>query len=157
DLNVEPVDSPLPDSQRTIPIPPQLRPAPRAAASTETAPLAAQSIVDEIVDRAAERTLARMHEVVARVVREEMDRIKPQETMRVEDHEAAESSRHAAPTFLRLILVGVPIVASIMFFETSGQRMALLQHTNPAPVTATPMNGLKVAVAANRVCWISIT
>jgi hypothetical protein len=135
---------------------------------------AARSMVDEIVDRAAERTLARMHDAVARLVREEIDRIKPRQTIqefvtrfpqdsvtaddhaseRVEDHK---SSRHAAWTLLRLILVGVSIVASFLYFETSGRRMAPFQDTNPAPADAAPIDGLRVAVAANRVCWISIT
>jgi CheY-like chemotaxis protein len=48
------------------------RPAAAVALSIEAPP-----VLDDLVERAAERTLARMHDTIARLVREEIDRIKP--------------------------------------------------------------------------------
>jgi hypothetical protein len=45
------------------------QPAAAVALSIEASPA-----LDDIVERAAERTLARMHDTVARLVREEIDR-----------------------------------------------------------------------------------
>src|SRR5579872_5530560 len=45
---------------------------------------------------------------------------------RSEDHEAVESSQKTASTFLRLILLSLPIAAILLYFEMSGRRAASL-------------------------------
>src|SRR5215471_1839697 len=50
---------------------------------------------------------------------------------RYEDHDAVESSQLTASTFLRLFLVSVPIVAILIYFETTGRRRAPLPQTEP--------------------------
>src|SRR5947207_9339003 len=52
----------------------------------------------------------------------------------VEDHEAVENSRRLATTFLRLVLVSLPIAAVILYFE-AGRRPAVPSAPS-APVAA---------------------
>jgi cytoskeleton protein RodZ len=49
---------------------------------------------------------------------------------RVEDHEAVESERQTAGTFLWLLVVSVPVAAGLLYFATLGRRAAV----EPAPV-----------------------
>jgi len=58
----------------------------------------------------------------------------------VEDTEALESDRRTASTFIRLILVSLPIAAVVVWLSASGRlstRSALRDRT-PAPVSSTP-------------------
>jgi len=56
-------------------------------------------------------------------------------TNEVEDHEAIESDRRTATTFLRLGVISVPIVGVILYFATAG-RHAMTAEKSPAPATA---------------------
>jgi len=51
----------------------------------------------------------------------------------VEDHEAIESDRRTATTFVRLGLISVPIVGGMLYFATAG-RHAMTAEKPPAPV-----------------------
>jgi cytoskeleton protein RodZ len=56
----------------------------------------------------------------------------------VEDHQAVESDRRTAATFLRLFLVSVPVAGVVLYFATAGRRDApaeLPATTAPAPDT----------------------
>ena len=56
---------------------------------------------------------------------------------RAEDHEAIESDRRMATTFLRLILVSIPLTAGVVYFGTAGRRMdGARQQARAADVTA---------------------
>jgi len=57
-------------------------------------------------------------------------------TTQVEDHEAVESDRRMATTFLRLILISLPVAAFVIYFAMHGRRSA--QETRPAPAAAAP-------------------
>jgi cytoskeleton protein RodZ len=48
-------------------------------------------------------------------------------TGRVEDHEAVESDRRTATTFLRLIFVSIPLAVIVVYFATAGRRAAVRQ------------------------------
>src|SRR5580765_6987003 len=50
-----------------------------------------------------------------------------------EDHEAIESDRRTATTFVRLVLISVPIVGGMLYFATAG-RHAMTAEKPPAPV-----------------------
>jgi len=52
-----------------------------------------------------------------------------------EDHEAVESDRRMASTFLRLILISVPIAAIVIYFATSGRKTET-HAAAPAPAKA---------------------
>ena len=53
-------------------------------------------------------------------------------TIQIEDHESVESDRRMASTFLRLILISVPIAVFVIYFAIHGR------HTEaPAPAPAT--------------------
>jgi len=54
-------------------------------------------------------------------------------TTQTEDHEAVESDRRMAMTFLRLILISVPVAAFVIYFTIHGRRIE-----PPAPHAATP-------------------
>jgi cytoskeletal protein RodZ len=54
-------------------------------------------------------------------------------TTQTEDHEAVESDRRMAMTFLRLILISVPVAAFVIYFAIHGRRIE-----QPAPHTTTP-------------------
>src|SRR5919204_5462730 len=59
----------------------------------------------------------------------------------VEDHEAVESERRMASTFLRLIAISVPIAAVVLYFGNAGRRMMQDADTSAAAnsaETATP-------------------
>lgn len=56
----------------------------------------------------------------------------------VEDHEAVESERRMASTFLRLIAVSVPIAAVVLYFGNAGRRMMQTSETPAAANTAEP-------------------
>jgi cytoskeleton protein RodZ len=51
-------------------------------------------------------------------------------TTRIEDHEAVESDRRMASTFLRLILISLPVAAAVLYLSMHGRRVA--------PATAGP-------------------
>src|SRR5258706_3573947 len=42
-------------------------------------------------------------------------------TTQIEDHEAVESNRRMAPTFLRLILISIPIAGLLLYFAVHGR------------------------------------
>src|SRR5258706_5036345 len=42
----------------------------------------------------------------------------------IEDHEAIESDRRTATTFVRLALISVPIAIAVLYFATAGRRAA---------------------------------
>ena len=56
----------------------------------------------------------------------------------VEDNEAIESNRRMATTFLRLILVSIPIAGVVMYFGTSGRPVAPPAQAPSVPVAAAP-------------------
>jgi cytoskeletal protein RodZ len=56
----------------------------------------------------------------------------------VEDHEAVESDRRMASTFLRLIAISVPIAAVVLYFASAGRRMMQTAETPAAADTAEP-------------------
>jgi cytoskeletal protein RodZ len=104
---------------------------------------------------------------------------------RVEDHEAVESDRRTAGTFLWLMAVSVPLAAGLLYFATLGRRAEtepasppavaapapetraaaepppVAEPEQPAPraATVTPPAGaqLTVALTAKRPCWVSAT
>ena len=53
-------------------------------------------------------------------------------TIQIEDHESVESDRRMASTFLRLILISVPIAVFVIYFAIHGRRTEA-----PAPAPAT--------------------
>jgi cytoskeletal protein RodZ len=55
-------------------------------------------------------------------------------TAQIEDHEAVESDRRMATTFLRLVLISVPVAAFVIYFATHGRRTV----APPVPSTAGP-------------------
>ena len=61
-------------------------------------------------------------------------------TTQTEDHEAVESDRRMAMTFLRLVLISVPVAAFVIYFATHGRRIEqpAPAHTAPAPANAKP-------------------
>jgi cytoskeleton protein RodZ len=52
-----------------------------------------------------------------------------------EDHEAHESDRRMAGTFLWLFLVSIPVAGTVLYFATAGRRV---EPPPPLPVVATP-------------------
>lgn len=100
-----------------------------------------------------------------------------------EDHEAVESSRRMATTFLRLVLVSVPLAGAVVYFGIVGPRVSRRALQPPAPaavVTSDPVaapvpalppaeaaavraqdeapaDRLVVALSASRPCWVSAT
>lgn len=56
----------------------------------------------------------------------------------VEDHEAVESDRRMASTFLRLIAISVPVAAVVLYFGNAGRRMMQTSQTPPAANTPEP-------------------
>lgn len=64
-------------------------------------------------------------------------------TTRSEDHGEVESDRRLATTFLRLILVSIPVAAIVVYFGTAGRRAAVrqamgLQASEPAAPPVPP-------------------
>ena len=61
-------------------------------------------------------------------------------TTQIEDHEAVESDRRMATTFLRLILISVPVAAIVIYFAIVGRKNApRAQAPKPAsPETVSP-------------------
>jgi len=57
---------------------------------------------------------------------------------RVEDHEAVESDRRMASTFLRLVAISVPIAAVVLYFGSAGRRMVQNAETPAAANTTEP-------------------
>ena len=55
-------------------------------------------------------------------------------TTQTEDHEAVESNRRMATTFLRLILISIPIAGLLLYFSVHGRTTAqrAAPHTAPA-------------------------
>ena len=102
-----------------------------------------------------------------------------------EDHEAIESDRRTATTFVRLIALSIPIAIAMIYWGTSGSRdappaaeakpaaaRADAPPTPPAepalapaaeapvvenPSVGDPSAGLKVTLSAIRECWVSVT
>ena len=59
-------------------------------------------------------------------------------TTQVEDHEAVESSRRMASTFLRLILISIPVAAFVIYFAIHGRRAEQPAPHQAAPAPAAP-------------------
>jgi cytoskeleton protein RodZ len=107
-------------------------------------------------------------------------------TSQIEDHEAVEGDRRMATTFLRLLAIGVPIAAVVLYFGTAGRRASSRTERPPtvsvprevappsapgsdpapealdvAPVPpeppAVPADRLMVQVTAARPSWVSAT
>lgn len=103
-------------------------------------------------------------------------------TTQIEDHEAVESDRRMASTFLRLILVSVPIGVFVVYFAMFGRKDAVAPALAKAPVAesaaadtvrpaiidpepapaapaevsaAAPVDRLVVQVKAAQRCWVS--
>jgi cytoskeleton protein RodZ len=55
-------------------------------------------------------------------------------TTQIEDHEAVESDRRMATTFLRLILISVPVAAIVIYFAIVGRKNAA-QAQAPKPAS----------------------
>jgi transcriptional regulator with XRE-family HTH domain len=89
----------------------------------------------------------------------------------VEDNEAIESNRRMATTFLRLILVSIPIAGVVLYFGTSGRPVAGVHvpalasvpvpASVPAPPTPKPapasVDRLTIVVLASELCWVAAT
>ena len=60
-----------------------------------------------------------------------------------EDHQAIESDRRAATTFVRLIAMSVPIAGAMLYFGTSGRRAAPQAPDVQPPVTAAARRGAR--------------
>ena len=56
----------------------------------------------------------------------------------VEDHEAVESDRRMASTFLRLIAISLPIAAVVLYLGSAGRRMMQTSETPAAARTSDP-------------------
>jgi cytoskeleton protein RodZ len=103
-------------------------------------------------------------------------------TSRIEDHEAVESDRRTAFTFVRLVAISLPIAAVLLYFGTAGRRTSPRVERQPeaaaapqesAPATspldaavgaaradarealAIPADRLMVQVSAARRSWVS--
>lgn len=96
---------------------------------------------------------------------------------KAEDHEAVESSRRTATTFLRLILLSVPLAGALLYFGVVGPRASRPAAEAPAPVPGSapasspgpvaapaapdhdeaPAGRLSVTLSASRACWVSAT
>lgn len=100
-----------------------------------------------------------------------------------EDHEAVESSRRMATTFLRLVLVSVPLAGAVLYFGIVGPRVSRRALGPPAPAAAVapdpvaapvpapapaeaaaspaqdeaPADRLVVTLSASRPSWVSAT
>ena len=59
-------------------------------------------------------------------------------TTQVEDHEAVDSDRRMATTFLRLILISVPVAAFVIYFAMHGRRVVQREPARPAAPAAKP-------------------
>jgi len=62
-------------------------------------------------------------------------------TTQVEDHEAVESDRRMATTFLRLILISVPVAAFVIYFAMHGRRGAESAAPSASKSPAVQKNG----------------
>src|ERR1041384_6535619 len=62
-------------------------------------------------------------------------------TTQVEDHEAVESDRRMAATFLRLILISVPVAAFVIYFAMHGRRGAESGAPSGSESSAVQKNG----------------
>jgi cytoskeletal protein RodZ len=77
-------------------------------------------------------------------------------TGRIEDHEAIESDRRMATTFLRLIFVSIPLAAIVVYFATAGRRAVVREvfgvqasesSASPKPVAAPQSASVEAADA----------
>jgi cytoskeleton protein RodZ len=93
-------------------------------------------------------------------------------TEQIEDHDALESDRRAATTFIRLIAVSLPLAAILIYLGASGRFSSRAREPQAAPappptpspepvVAATPApiaepdpSLLAVALVARRPCWV---
>jgi len=57
-------------------------------------------------------------------------------TTRIEDQEAVESNRRMASTFLRLILISIPVAAFVIYFATHGRSKAQRSEISAAEPAA---------------------
>ena len=57
-------------------------------------------------------------------------------TSQIEDHEAVESDRRTASTFLRLFAISVPVAAIVVYFGVAGRRVS--PSVEPRPEAAAP-------------------
>jgi hypothetical protein len=104
-------------------------------------------------------------------------------TSQIEDHEAVESDRRTASTFLRLVAISVPVAAVVLYFGVAGRRVpprvdsrpetAAPQVAPPVPTPArvppvvgtppvdlsgsgaVPADRLMVHISATSRCWVS--
>ena len=100
-------------------------------------------------------------------------------TTQIEDHEAVESDRRMASTFLRLILISVPIGVFVVYFGIFGRKDAVQAPAKPKPAAlaeetvhpaiidpepaaapadvsaAAPVDRLVVQMKAAQRCWVS--
>ena len=67
-------------------------------------------------------------------------------TTQIEDHESVESDRRMASTFLRLILISVPVAVFVIYFAIHGRRIER-QTAPPAAAPAVPKQAPPVADA----------
>src|SRR5918911_1901599 len=58
-------------------------------------------------------------------------------TDQVEDNEALESDRRMVSTFMRLVLISVPIAAAVLYFGNAGRRAAESTSTSASASTPT--------------------
>ena len=101
----------------------------------------------------------------------------------IEDHEAIESDRRTATTFLRLGVISVPIAVIVLYFATAGRHTMSARQTaepppaalagaapspardaspsaaaaDPAAVTAPAEEHLTIGLSAKKPCWVSAT
>src|SRR5580765_7872799 len=59
-------------------------------------------------------------------------------TTQTEDHEAVESDRRMAMTFLRLILISVPVAAVVIYFTIHGRKIEPAAPHAASPATSKP-------------------
>src|SRR5215510_2891261 len=75
----------------------------------------------------------------------------------VEDHEAHESDRRMATTFVRLIAISIPVAAAVVYFGLSG-RQGLQTEAAPAPPAAVEqIEQVSVGLTVTRPCFVTAT
>jgi cytoskeleton protein RodZ len=79
---------------------------------------------------------------------------------RVDDHDAVESERRTAGTFLWLAVIGVPLVAGLLYLTAAGVRKVVDPRAAAAAAVAArtaPAGELTVGFSVTRPCWVSAT
>ena len=73
-------------------------------------------------------------------------------TSQIEDHEAVESDRRVASTFLRLLAISVPVAAVAVYFTTAGRRVPVPSPqsavSSPQSAAGTPQPPVDVSLPA---------